>query len=254
MTPARAGAVLAILLLAAGPVSSGAAKKPPAGRSGRVLEAVASYFIAAPEPSDLAIDDTGRVLWTVSDKTGRVYELGVDGHVVRTLGFVGEDLEGIAYDRSNRTLWVAEETRREIVHLDREGAVLSRHRLDLTGEPNSGLEGICFDAAGRLFALNEKRPGLFLEIDEHRAIVARREITFAGDYSGMTYEPRRDAFWIVSDQSCALYLWSPKSGVLAKYALPFQKAEGVAVDHESGRIYIVSDEENQLYVYRLPSD
>ena len=70
----------------------------------------------------------------------------------------------------------------------------------------------------------------------------------------MTCDPKRDCFWIVSDQSSALYLWSRKSGVLAKYGLPFEKAEGVAVDHAARRIYVVSDSESRLHVYRLPSD
>ena len=76
---------------------------------------------------------------------------------------------------------------------------------------------------------------------------------FALDYSGLTWDPKRSSFWIVSDQSRALYLWSPKSGVLEEYGLPFPKAEGIAVDEAAKRIYIVSDSENRLYVFRLPA-
>ena len=33
--------------------------------------------------------------------------------------------------------------------------------------------------------------------------------------------------------------------------LPFEKAEGVAVDAAAGRVYIVSESEDRLYVYSI---
>lgn len=217
------------------------------------LTLIASYAMNVSEPSDLTINETGTVLWTVSDRPGRsVYQLTTDGTVVKTLDFVGEDLEGIVYDPSDQTLWVAEENRREVVHLDLDGNVLSRKLLGLTGENNSGLEGISLDDSGRMFLLNEKNPGLFIQLDSAHSIAAMDTLSFAGDYSGMTYNPRSAAFWIVSDQSRALYLWSLRAGVVKEYPLPFPNAEGVAVDEAAGRIYLVSDSENKLYVFQLP--
>jgi uncharacterized protein YjiK len=218
------------------------------------LPLIATYSLSVSEPSDLAINEAGTILWTVTNHPARVYQLALDGKVVKTLEFVGEDLEGITYDRSHHTLWVAEENRREIIQLDLDGKVLSRHALDLTGEKNSGLEGICLDARGHMFALNEKHPGLFLELNRDLSIAARRAVSFARDYSGMAYNPKKDAFWIVSDQSQELYLWSLRAGVVKEYHLPFPKAEGVAVDDAAKRIYIVSDSESRLYVYRLEGD
>ena len=230
-----------------GPVES----KPLASTLPDALTLVASHPLSVREPSDLAIDEFGKTLWTVSNHPSRVYQLDTEGTTVRTLDILGEDLEGVAYDRSSRTLWVAEENRREIIHLDLDGKVLSRHALGLTGERNSGLEGLCLDARGRMFALNEKRPGLFIELDEKIQIAARREVTFARDFSGITYDRKRGEFWIVSDKSQEVILWDPKRGVLKQYPLPYTKAEGVAVDDASRRLYIVSDSEQTLYVYRL---
>jgi uncharacterized protein YjiK len=243
-----AGALLAAL---AGLALVGASPKTAERPRGAGLELIATHPLTVSEPSDLTIDETGKTLWTVGDKPPRVFQIGLDGATVKTLAFVGEDLEGVAYDRSDRTLWVAEENRREVIHLDLDGKVLSRYRLELTGEKNSGLEGLCLDTAGHLYALNEKRPGLFLELDAGRSIAARRDVDFARDYSGMAYDRKRGAFWIVSDQSQTLYLWSRKAGVLERYPLSFTKAEGVAVDEAAKRVYIVSDSENTLYVYRL---
>jgi uncharacterized protein YjiK len=38
---------------------------------------------------------------------------------------------------------------------------------------------------------------------------------------------------------------------MKQYHLPFPKAEGIAVDETAKRIYIVSDSEKKLYVFRL---
>ena len=243
---------MAALAVAAASIGLGTVHaKPQAPPRSAALHLIATYPLSVAEPSDLAIDESGTRLWTVGNTPPRVYQLGLDGQVVKTLNFVGEDLEGVAYDRNDRTLWVAEENRRELIHLDMNGDVLSRHRLDLAGEKNSGLEGICLDDKGQLFAVTEKRPGLFLELGAGRSISARRNVDFAEDYSGIAYDRKQGCFWIVSDKSQALYLWSRHAGVVQRYALPYEKAEGVAVDDAAKRIYIVSDSENKLYVYRL---
>jgi len=212
---------------------------------------VETHRLSISEPSDLAIDETGKILWTVTNKPAKVYQLDRTGNVVKTLKYEGRDLEGIAYDPSDRTLWVTEERTREIVHMNLEGDVTRTYRLDLAGKPNSGPEGICLDDRGRMFLLNEKEPGLFIELDRDRSISARTALDFAIDYSGISYGRKAAAFWIVSDQSQKLVLWTKTKGVIAECALPFPKPEGVAVDEAARRIYIVSDSENSLYVFRM---
>jgi len=216
------------------------------------LRLVATYSLAITEPSGLAIDESCTTLWTVTNNPDRVYQLDMKGAVVRTLDYVGEDLEGIAYDRSDRTLWIVEENRREVVHLDLGGKVLSRHPLGLVGERNSGLEGLCFDRQGRMFALNEKRPGLFIELNADVSIASQQVLDFAKDFSDLWFDRESGSFWILSDQSQKLYQWTKNKGVIAEYPLPFRKAEGLVCDDRANLLYIVSDSENKLYVYRKP--
>lgn len=217
----------------------------------KALHLEATHPLTITEPSDLAIDETGRTLWTVTNKPARVYQLDLDGNVTKTLSYVGRDLEGIAYDPASRTLWVTEERTRELVHLSLDGEILGRTTLDLPGKPNHGPEGITLDDRGRMFLVNEKDPGLFVELNKDHAVSARRPLEFANDYSGITYDRKKACFWIVSDQSQALFLWSKSKGVIGQFPLGFPKAEGVAVDETARAVYVVSDSENKLYVYRF---
>ena len=238
-------------LLIAGPPADRADAKLPANRTTSGLTLIGSYALSLAEPSDLALDGSGESLWTVTDRPGKVHQLALDGTLIRTLKFVGEDLEAIAYDPSDHTLWVAEENLRTVIHLDLQGNVLARHPLGLTGKKNSGLEGLCLDANGHMFVVNEKDPGLFLELDAKRAISVRRTLAFAKDYSAIAYDAKQDGFWIVSDQSQKLYRCDRKTAVRREYALPFPKPEGIAVNEAGKRAYFVSDSEHRLYVFRL---
>jgi len=216
------------------------------------LALIETHALTIPEPSDVAIDDTGTSLWMVGNNPERVYQLDLAGALLKTLPYDGHNLEGVAFDSRDRTLWVAEENRREVVHLDLNGGVLSRYALGLNGEQNSGLEGICLDDGGHVFVLNEKLPGMFIDLDAALVIATEDTLHFAKDYSGMTYDPQRACFWITSDQSERLFLWSKAGGVAAEYLLPFPKPEGVALDAAAHRIYVVSDSTKTLYVYQAP--
>lgn len=249
LAPARPAALLLACLALSFPIPGCKSSNTVAPRSIQTLRLVSSYTLDFAEPSDVTIDDTGTRLWAVSNSPDSVYELDLSGRRVKALPFVGHDLEGIAFDKSDQTLWLAEENRREVVHIDLNGNVLGTFPLGITGEQNSGLEGLCLTAAGGIYLLNEKRPGLFITLDPSVAIATIDTLKFAGDYSGMSFDPATGAVWIVSDQSRRLYLWSRTSGVMKEYYLPYDKAEGVAYDPVADRFYIVTDTGHTLYVY-----
>lgn len=214
------------------------------------LSIISTHLLALSEPSGLAINATGTVLWTVTNDPERIYKLDIKGNPIDTLNYRGDDLEGIAYDPSDTTLWVVEEKRREIVHLDINGNILLRQKINLGGPLNSGPEGICLDAAGNIYVLNEKEPGLFLELNTDLSIKKMYPLSFADDYSGLAYNREKNCFWIISDQDESLYLWSREKGVLEEYSLPFSKAEGIAFNEAEKRLYIVSESLKKLYVFQ----
>jgi len=219
------------------------------GPDGTRLILLSSHSLGIGEPSGLALDASRSSLWAVGNDPQRIYRLSLDGKIQNILDYEGDDIEGIASDPLDGTLWIVEEDRREVVHLSSGGRLLKRHQLDLTGEQNSGLEGICLNPDGATYVLNEKKPGLFISLNADLSIKSQRRLDFAKDYSALGCDTARDAFWVLSDQSQTLFLWSPEEGVLGGYALPFDKAEGVAVDDDL--VYIASESESVLYVYRI---
>jgi uncharacterized protein YjiK len=211
---------------------------------------LATHVLAIREPSDLAIDETGTILWTVTNHPEKVYRLGLDGHLVDSLSYVGSDLEGVAYDPRDKTLWLAEENKRQVVHIDPQtDTVLGKYLTGITGEQNSGLEGICLNDSGTVFVLNEKKPCMFFRLRPDFTPAPGLGLGFALDYSGMTYDVPKQCFWLVSDVSQRLYRWTPSGGVQAQYSLPMAKPEGIAYDPVAHRIYVVSDATNALYVF-----
>ncbi|NQT65640.1 MAG: SdiA-regulated domain-containing protein [FCB group bacterium] len=205
------------------------------------------------EPSGLTYDPNTQTLWSVNDPpTNQIYNISLDGEILQTLNFVGDDLEGIAYDISTNTLWVADEQTSEIINVSCEGVVIERRHLSISQyNSDSGLEGLCLGNSGKFYLLKEKEPGLFIEVSPDFATLIETELSFADDYSGICYDSTRDGFWIVSDESEKLYLWDPTNGVREEYPLDISKAEGVIYIPETYTFFIVSDSEQKLYKLHL---
>ena len=211
-----------------------------------------SYDVAVPEPSGLSLAAGGAGLYTVSDATNQVFLLGLDGAVLATLDYTGEDLEGVAYDASDNTVLVVEERSREIVKLSTSGQELSRHALNVPGtDANSGLEGIALrDADHSLFVVNEKEPALLFRLNADYSVASEHDLDAGADYSGICHDAATGLMWVVSDQAEVLFTWDPQSGVRDVFHLPVNKPEGVAIGSD-GRIYIVSDADDRLHVFEV---
>ena len=84
------------------------------------------------------------------------------------------------------------------------------------------------------------------------------------DFSGLSYDSSSDTLWIVSDKGRCLfqYDWA-RDTVLQRLDLTIstkdkptqiRKPEGVAFDPDRNRLYVVSDRDGDLYVFRLHDD
>lgn len=240
------------------------------------------------EPSGLALAREGDGLWTISDDKKRIFMLDFEGELLTDQSFKidDEDLEGITVDPATGDLLVIKEEAYEILRIDTKSEeTVSRHLLSdmagfeiirqhLSGDvANDGLEGITFNQdTGTFFVLKERKPGLIIEISKDLQSILNAHVLNAAngftdddadeiDFSGIQYDATRSSFWIVSDRAKRLFLYDLDRGqVIQSAALGYEKdgefreigkAEGVAVDAEHNRLYVVSDAEARLYVFDL---
>jgi uncharacterized protein YjiK len=215
------------------------------------LSLIDEIEIQITEPSGLSIGKQNQSLWVVSDAPdSEVFEINLQGNILRKLNFIGEDLEGVVYDSLKNVVWVVEEKKREIVEVALDGSELSRHSVSINGSANNGLEGISINASGQLWIANEKEPGLLLALNSDFSINAQIFLNFSNDYSGLSFGYQNDRIWIVSDESKLLVEYDKQSGVIKKYNLPFIKAEGVAVDTPNSIVFIIRESNSKLYTFK----
>ena len=245
------------------------------------------------EPSGLVLTRGRRGLWTISDDTDKVFRIGLDGKLKPKKSFKvpKKGLEGITLEPKGRFLFTVREGANQIFKLNiAKRTVAKKRRLEkMAGydkichffaddkDENKGLEGITWNVdTHTLFTLKEGDPGLLIEvlpdlsaIRGHVELGPHNGFRDPGskgdkiDYSGICYDPTRAAFWIVSDKAKRVFLYDAAANrVVQSAALSYrkngevkevEKAEGVAYDPRSGRLYVVSDEEVRLYVYDVRS-
>ncbi len=224
------------------------------------LVLVNSYQLAINDPSGIVIDKSGEFLWIVSDDPGEhIYRVSFTGIVLGYLSaYEGDDMEGITMNPNDGTLWIAEEKLRQILQLTTEGEVLQVVDIEVENvNPNDGLEGITWNSTNdHVYVVNEKNPRQFIELDSDLEVVRSVPINFEGEFeledlSGLFYDHLKDEIWIVSDDSQRIVITDQELNPLRSYELDRDKFEGVAVDLDTYRVYLVNDRENRLYVFDL---
>jgi len=218
------------------------------------LTLLANFPLEVTEPSGLAFGPNNQTLLTVSDNSNQVYELSLEGEILRTWDYQGNDLEGITYNPFNQTIAITEERERNVVIIDYvSGEILGDYHIDIPmGSENSGLEGIAFNTNNRLYyILNEANPGELILWTPEDGVMTETEFTFAEDYSGIFIETETARMWIVSDMSKALFACNYSGTPQIKYSLPDSKFEGVAVDHSTQTLYMVNDASGKLSIYQI---
>jgi len=215
------------------------------------LELISSDKINVSEASGLTINAAGSTLYTVSDNTSNIYELAIDGSVIKEYIYNGNDVEGISMVSNNKMLLVEERTK-EIVEYDLSSKTYKKHKVIYSNnDSNSGLEGIAINLNDNtIFILNEKNPGLLMRLRSDFSIIESYDLDFASDYSGIFYDKDLNILWILSDQNKTINKCSLKGALIKSYSINVNKAEGIAVTNNN--IYIVSDSNSTLYKFNKP--
>jgi uncharacterized protein YjiK len=242
------------------------------------------------EPSGLALSHGRNALWTVSDDTKKIFKISLEGDLKKDDSFKIPDkgLEGVAVDPTGEFLITVKEDGNEIIEIsiNREEVTERRRLADMAdydsishffagGGANKGLEGITWNTkTGTIFVMKEGSPGLLIEVSpDLKAILSHQVLTEENgfrdtevaadelDFSDVCYDESRDRFWIISDKAQRLFLYDRKENAVVQNTRlgygrdgqykEIKKAEGVAIDPEANRLYVVSDEEARLYVFDI---
>ncbi len=217
------------------------------------LELIESYRIDVSEPSGLAINNSDTILYTVSDNTNKIYKLSTTGNITQTFNYVGNDLEGLSTFTGNKLI-LAEERTKEIVEFDISSGSFIKHKINYeNNELNNGLEGVSYNSNdGTIFILNEKDPGLLMRLRANFTIISTYELSFASDYSGIFHDSTLNNLWIVSDQNKTINKCTLQGELIESYSTSITKLEGIVVTND--RIYVVSDAEEKLYIFKKPTN
>ncbi|WP_417380160.1 SdiA-regulated domain-containing protein [Gimesia sp.] len=232
------------------------------------------------EPSGLALAPDGS-LWTVCDENRRLFQIDKKGQVQKTLKIKNEGLEGITFDAAGRICVVDEDVSQIIVYKPKKGKKFLKRRLkDLEGFTSiathfedidgNGLEGITFDSMhNELLLLKEADPGLLIAVSADLERITSVEVldeqsgfTAEGkkiDFSGMCFDATRELLWILSEDARCVFIFDRRqTQVMQRLELKkkacgrsIRFAEGIAVDRDSERLYVVSDDDAKLTVFRI---
>lgn len=216
------------------------------------LELLNVYDIDVPEPSGLSFGPDKLSLLTVSDHTNMVYEMDMQGNILRTLNYEGKDLEGVSYNPDENIVAVVEEADRELSLIDyNSGDLIQTYKINIpSNSSNSGLEGISYNPNNKLYyVLNEVNPELLILWDANSGIISEDKLDFATDYSGIYVEAEKSHLWIVSDQSKKLYQCDYNANVLKTFELDILKYEGVVVEGKT--VFLINDATAKLYHYQI---
>ena len=245
----RTGAAIVLMMLS---LLTGCSDSNPVPPIANPITPLISYQLDIPEPSGVCFGKNYETLWIVSDAPDNmIYQTDLQGNILQTLAFTGDDLEGIDYDHMNNVLWLAEEQLQEIVKISTGGQELDRLHVPIQKSAVNGLEGVAMTDPSGFWVVNEKNPVVLARLDSLGNVMHVYDDALAQDYSDVCFDPARNILWIISDESRLLIAWSLESGMIERYSLPFDKGEGVAVHPDSDLVYIVNDAESRLYLFDM---
>ena len=229
------------------------APETPANPEGK-LEKVTDFQLSIPEPSGLSFGPTKNTLLVVSDHTNQVYEIDLQGNLIRTLNYTGNDLEGVTYNAAKNIIAVVEERKREVVLIDYDnGSEISRYKIDVEeGSDNKGLEGISYsNNNSSYYIINEALPGQMIIWNPQSDISSKTDLSFAGDYSAIYVDTDNSKLWMVSDESQGLYECNYNAEVQREFTLPTTKFEGLVIDSKNKLAYLVHDGTGELTIFKI---
>ena len=218
--------------------------------SQNALKPLKSIKLNIIEPSGVSFYNNH--LYIVSDYNGLVYKTDLNGEILEKIQVSYTNNEGVCFN-SKGNLVVVNEPKRRLIEID--STLKKEKKFRIKGKQkhnNSGLEGVCFvPMEDSYFIVNEKSPKQILKVSKKGKIKKEIRIKFADDLSGICFDKDLNSLWIVSDESRTIMNVSLSGKLLKSYPIPVLKAEGITI--KGNQIFIVSDQENSLYIFEKPN-
>ena len=217
------------------------------------LKFIKAIQLTIPEPSGLTF--AHGCLYTVSDDKKKVYKISLEGQVLEEYKIGVSGFEGITYNATTDIFYLVNEEERKLYEFSLSEGVVNTEKIigAQKGGSNKGLEGVCFNSKNnRLYLVNEYKPKELLKLSKkNKNISEAYGLKFGDDISGICYDKKRNVFWILSDESQSVYQTSVQGEKLKKFKIPVVKPEGVVLDEKCEKLYIVSDDSSELFVFQL---
>ena len=221
------------------------------------------------EPSGITYHPKRKSLFVIGDE-GHLYEMTMDGKVIRSKRLKRKDLEGLTVNPSNGHLYAVVEGDDAILEIDQNSLRIIRkfeinrkfNGQELLKKRGNGLEAIVFvpdpshPEGGTFWVGNQsfdlrlgKEPSVVCQINiplrsSRKKKAKGKIIRFFSmdtiDISGLTYDTRRNRLVVINDKPNLLQEVKYDGQVLHQYQLPGKDQEGVALD-TMGYIYIAQE-------------
>lgn len=217
------------------------------------LKRIAKYKLEIAEPSSLCYSYSTGYFVIACDKTDRVYFTARDGKVIRYFDTKAKDAEGAVQLKSDSSIWLVDERKREALHYTSDGDYIDEAEIPVEErKSNHGPEGITFNPEKQEFYIvNEQQPRMLLLLDLNMKLKEAIPLDFARDFSDLFYEEESNSLWLLSELSKRLYQCDLRGNLKKTYRFDMNGAEGVVVDSKNKMVYLVSDGNQALYEYQL---
>lgn len=242
---------VALTLSLGGCDREGGSTAPPPGPEVKNLEIISTLSISVSEPSGLAYNHLDSSLYTVSDGNPMLYKINFNGVVLSAVTINALDLEGVALSPNCDTVYVVQEAKQLVSAFKPDGTLLYSFPVKVATNISNSLEGITLDNSGNLVVINEKDPMMVLKF-KNTTEIWRKTLNYSLDISDICYDNSLNCFWIVSDESKTVLKLSENLDLISKYTISLPKGEGISVI--GNKIYIVSDSEAKMYVFKKPAN
>jgi uncharacterized protein YjiK len=186
----------------------------------------------------------------VSDDDAKIYEVDLNGHVLRSSPTLGIDLEAICI--ANNVLYVVDETARKVLEINPENwQIIKTHHVAYSGGRNKGFESVGYNSSKACFVLiTEKDPIKIIELDYNFSRINEIQWGHTRDISSLTFHT--EFAYLLSDEDMTVFRCDPKSyEVVDQWKINVHNPEGLLFLKEE--LLILSDDLERLYRFEIPN-